>query len=1133
MTNFLYTKSTTELSDSGRLWSAGGIVDTNAPIIAVVPTADIEDEDGNELKAGETYLMTPSVLPYTLSADVQTDIPNMSVVAGGGGETMADSKIFSGIVDADAELADFPAGKSLHFHTTGLTNLTTASANLFGVIVNGNATGGNPTPYILAAGIQGYISKNDAGDVNITYTEAENASFGDAQVKVSLTVAEAARQHITVTNTNGNQYGISNYLFHLSDDPAVVGTLAGTTITLQNGVPKDLYLVGPSTEGTPADGDFQHNGTVTGVHFQALFDGNSITYTVVDAVRHHPGPGDYATRSYDSVDAAQTVALTLASTNFGLLFSGFSVSAPSGGISGDVDNRLTLGSDGLPYLGDTEVVYKNVVAEVSNGAGNNTLNTETTYTPAVDGDYTVLYSGAVVSGTGGISVGTATGLSDLFVSEPATGDADGSRLTTTRQDNFTPAITLTGGVTYFITQWAGGGGLVNDHTVCVIGQIVSVAGTVTTAATAFTTTDGVQVKAGGFYREFPDGTTSATPTVAEYNEFINNYKPLYIALSYEAAGGGTAVIKVNGVDATYKDLTNATDAGGGQVNFSSGANGNFNRQARVDAEVLKEVGDTVEISGVNVASFSGMHIAILDNETDLAHTTTGLYKFITTAGSNQNVEGYSFRDSENTILASGSETNAVYRFTKTLGGISAARDGVEFYCTEVTEFTKYPSQASVTDPTGIYRVGEKHSELTSIANTDDTIVVTGHDLTQATGMELRITFQDDAANHKWATQLHDVDELVARAAANATADGSSTLYDTGYVQIHIEDAATGALRFVDTNREISYVSSELWVAATNRNNSVVTAVQNSGTVSSSYTLTFPAVAEEDPDGWQQANNQDFMVPAELDGRYLINASVSTSNVNASADLTARILVSPANGDPDIVISRDTDPNETPGARGVSLSGVASLVAGDTVRVTGFATGTQTLTDARLTITELNPNVNVIGSATTTPVDSIPLFTGGSAAKTDYLTLPDGRPYTVITDDGTITEVSERAYDGEKYRFVEIEVVKDPSAVGGVYLRANTPGSGRQSQLRLSVVAPATFVANSGANTALPTVIRELETEETIRYLVEFTEPATFGHNELEIAPTGANLDLTIDTASPPLQGSVGVVGVTLYGASPA
>ena len=67
MTNYLYTGSTgDEVLDSGRPWSAGGVVDTDAPIIAVVPTADIEDEDGNELKAGETYLMTPS-------AEVQPD----------------------------------------------------------------------------------------------------------------------------------------------------------------------------------------------------------------------------------------------------------------------------------------------------------------------------------------------------------------------------------------------------------------------------------------------------------------------------------------------------------------------------------------------------------------------------------------------------------------------------------------------------------------------------------------------------------------------------------------------------------------------------------------------------------------------------------------------------------------------------------------------------------------------------------------------------------------------------------------------------------------------------------------------------------------------------------------------------
>ena len=64
-----------------------------------------------------------------------------------------------------------------------------------------------------------------------------------------------------------------------------------------------------------------------------------------------------------------------------------------------------------------------------------------------------------------MSVGTAVLGTDLFVANPASGDADGSRLTLTRQENLTPPIPLTAGVTYHITQWAGGGGIILNHTV--------------------------------------------------------------------------------------------------------------------------------------------------------------------------------------------------------------------------------------------------------------------------------------------------------------------------------------------------------------------------------------------------------------------------------------------------------------------------------------------------------------------------------------------------------------------------------------------------------------------------------------------------------------------------------------------
>ena len=91
-----------------------------------------------------------------------------------------------------------------------------------------------------------------------------------------------------------------------------------------------------------------------------------------------------------------------------------------------------------------------------------------------------------------MSVGTTVGGTDLFVADPVSGDADGSRLTLTRQDNFTPPIPLTAGVTYHITQWAGGSGIIFNHTVCANAVQVDRFGPSTDANNVLTTgTDGL------------------------------------------------------------------------------------------------------------------------------------------------------------------------------------------------------------------------------------------------------------------------------------------------------------------------------------------------------------------------------------------------------------------------------------------------------------------------------------------------------------------------------------------------------------------------------------------------------------------------------------------------------------------
>ena len=171
-----------------------------------------------------------------------------------------------------------------------------------------------------------------------------------------------------------------------------------------------------------------------------------------------PAIGDNTIVDGTGFDAAVTGTLEVVQIDFNYS------DVISSGVSADAGNLLTLGSDNLPFYAEITPV-NNVVSEVSNGAGANTGVIETTFTPTVSRDYVFEYSGEVQQGTGGISVGTTPQATDLFVANPASGDADGSRLTLTRQDNFTPPISLTAGITYHITQWAGGGGIIFNHTV--------------------------------------------------------------------------------------------------------------------------------------------------------------------------------------------------------------------------------------------------------------------------------------------------------------------------------------------------------------------------------------------------------------------------------------------------------------------------------------------------------------------------------------------------------------------------------------------------------------------------------------------------------------------------------------------
>lgn len=181
-----------------------------------------------------------------------------------------------------------------------------------------------------------------------------------------------------------------------------------------------------------------------------------------------------------------------------------------------------------------------------------------------------------------------------------------------------------------------------------------------------------------------------------------------------------------------------------------------------------------------------------------------------------------------------------------------------------------------------------------------------------------------------------------------------------------------------------------------------------------------------------------------------------------------------------------------------------------------------------------------GTATASTIDPLEGFS--EAAKVDFLALSDGRPVTVIEDTEPTTVTTERAFDGAAFRFAELTFVRDPGATHAPYVRVNTPGTGRQSQVQMSLRDGSFNAVNSGANTSTPIVREVTVAEETITYLIEFTD--IVGHTEFELAPAGTNTLLATDPATPGVvitnflndpakTGRTGVVSVELFEVLPS
>ena len=285
--------------------------------------------------------------------------------------------------------------------------------------------------------------------------------FGDAQVSVRALDVFADREVIQQT---GGDFGIYTNRFHLSDDPAVVGSLQGATISFENGVPKDLYLVGPTVRGPGETIDREHNGTITGIHYRVTFDGQAFDYEFIDSQRNHPTT--LSEDAYLQVAWNDQVGLQNFDVNYTpfdgstfvpeILFSGLTISTPPN----HPDAGYALHSAEAPFL------------QNPSGSGSILFEEFTeTFTPHASGEYTFTYSaseivrlGGPTNGTAGVSIGTTLGASDIFDSTATL--ATPPRLNTDTLE-VEVTITLEEGVEYFFTGFAGGGSEVTGLKFCI------------------------------------------------------------------------------------------------------------------------------------------------------------------------------------------------------------------------------------------------------------------------------------------------------------------------------------------------------------------------------------------------------------------------------------------------------------------------------------------------------------------------------------------------------------------------------------------------------------------------------------------------------------------------------------------
>jgi len=94
-----------------------------------------------------------------------------------------------------------------------------------------------------------------------------------------------------------------------------------------------------------------------------------------------------------------------------------------------------------------------------------------------------------------------------------------------------------------------------------------------------------------------------------------------------------------------------------------------------------------------------------------------------------------------------------------------------------------------------------------------TTISTGHDLTALPGQTLKFWVSDAGEDRRqWSAIEIDVDTMLAADAAGLGNEAFAHVFDNSYVTLNVIDAAAGDIEFIDNNRNVRYLRSELWVA---------------------------------------------------------------------------------------------------------------------------------------------------------------------------------------------------------------------------------------------------------------------------------------------------------------------------------